>query len=195
MAEPVLGQAAGPLPDPGYGGLAARAQQVAELAPRQVEEVLWSLDPGIAISSVQTMREVLGPEVERFRTAALVVGVFGSLALVLAMVGLYGVLSYSVVRARKNIGIQFALGASSQRVGRMVLGRALRLTTVGLLVGGLLAFAAAPLLGSFLFGIGPRDLGMWTAAVMLVFVVAVASSLAPVLRAVRVDPMEVLRAE
>ncbi len=120
---------------------------------------------------------------------------FGSLALILAMVGLYGVLSYAVVRARKDIGIRVALGASSRSVGRMVVGRALRLTTVGLLVGGLITYAGAPLLASFLFGIGPRDPGMWTAAVLLVFVVAGASSLAPALRAAKVDPMVALRAE
>ena len=132
---------------------------------------------------------------DRFRTPALLVGVFGSLALILAMVGLYGVLSYAVVRARKDIGIRVALGASSRRVGRMVVGRALRLTTVGLLVGGLITYAGAPLLASFLFGIGPRDPGMWAAAVLLVFVVAGASSLAPALRATKVDPMVALRAE
>ena len=160
-----------------------------------LREVLHSLDSGLAISRVWTMRDVVGGVVDRFRTPALLVGVFGSLALILAMVGLYGVLSYAVVRARKDIGIRVALGASSERVGRMVVGRALRLTTIGLLIGGLSTYAAAPVLASFLFGVGPRDPGMWTAAVVLVFVVATASSLAPALRAAKVDPMSALRAD
>ena len=88
-----------------------------------------------------------------------------------------------------------ALGASSQRVGRTVVGRALRLTTIGLLIGGLVTYTCAPVLASFLFGIGPRDPGNWTIAVLLVFVVAGASSLAPALRAAKVDPMVALRAE
>ncbi len=141
------------------------------------------------------MRDVVGQEIGRFRSAALLVGGLGVLALILAMLGLHGVLSYTVVRARKDIGIRVALGASKRRVGHMVVGRALRLTTIGLLVGGLITYAGAPLLASFLFGIGPRDPGTWTAAGLLVLVVAGASSLAPALRAARVDPMVVLRGE
>ena len=156
--------------------------------------VLFSLDQGIAVS-VRTLREVVGREVDRFRNAALLAGVFGSLALVMAMVGLHGVLSYAVVRARKDIGIRVALGASRQQAGQAVVGRALRLTAIGLLVGGLLTFAGAPLLASFLFEIEARDLGMWTTAAAVVFVVVGASSIMPALRATSVDPMEALRAE
>ena len=149
----------------------------------------------MAISRIQTVQDVVDRKVGRFRTAALLVGIFGALAVALAMVGLYGVLSYAVVRARKDIGIRVALGASSPQVGRAVVGRAMRLTMLGLMVGGLVAFAGAPLLAAFLFGIGPRDPGIWTAAVLLVFVVAGASSLGPALRAAKVDPMVALRAE
>jgi ABC-type lipoprotein release transport system permease subunit len=80
-------------------------------------------------------------------------------------------------------------------VGRIVAGRALRLTAGGLLLGGMFAFASSPVLASFLYGIGPRDPSTWTAAVVAVFVVAVASSLGPAMRAASVDPMEALRAE
>jgi predicted permease len=160
-----------------------------------LREVLHSLDPGLAISPVWSMRDVVNGAVGRFRTPALLVGVLGSLALILAIVGLHGVLSYSVVRARKDIGIRVALGASSRRVARIVVLRALRLTAAGLVLGGMLAFAGSSVLASFLYGIGPRDPGTWTAALFLILVVAVASSLAPALRAARVDPMEVLRAE
>jgi predicted permease len=160
-----------------------------------LREAVLSLDPGMAISRVQTMKDAVNRELGRFRTSALLVGVFGSLALVLAMVGLYGVLSYAVVRARRDIGIRVALGASTRRVGRGVMTRALRLTVAGLVVGGLLSLAGARLLTSFLYGIGSRDPVTWAGAAVVVLLVAGIASLLPAARAAKVDPMVALRAE
>ncbi len=160
-----------------------------------LREAVLSVDPGMAIARVQTARDAVNRELARFRTSALLVGVFGSLALVLAMVGLYGVLSYAVLRARRDIGIRVALGASTQRVGQGVLTRALRLTLLGLVVGALLTLGGTKLLASFLYGIGPRDPLTWAGAAAVVLLVAGAASMLPAVRAAKVDPMLALRAE
>jgi putative ABC transport system permease protein len=160
-----------------------------------LREAVLSVNPGMAIARVQSVKDAVNRELARFRTSALLVGVFGSLALVLAMVGLYGVLSYSVVRSRRDIGIRVALGASTRRVGRGVLARALRLTITGLAVGGVLTFAGARLLASFLYGIGPSDPLTWAGAAVVVLLVAGVASVIPAARAAKVDPMLALRAE
>lgn len=160
-----------------------------------LREAILALDPGMAIVRVQSMRQAVNRELARFRMSALLVGVFGSLALGLAMVGLYGVLSYAVVQARRDIGIRVALGASTRRVGRGVVGRALRLTALGLAAGALLTLAGTRLLSSFLYGVGPRDPATWVGAAVGVLLVAGIASLLPAVRAARVDPMVALRAE
>ena len=160
-----------------------------------VRDALLEVDPTLAISRVHSVRDAVGGATGRYRTAALFVGSFGSLALVLAMVGLYGVLTCAVVGTRREIGIRMALGASGRRVGQRVAAKATRLTVLGLLVGGLGMWLSAPLLASFLYGIGPRDVGTWLAAVFTVCAVAATAGTFPALSATRVDPMRALRSE
>lgn len=160
-----------------------------------LREAILSLDPGMAITGMQTMKDAVNQELARFRTSALLVGVFGALALVLAMVGLYGVLSYAVVRATREIGIRVALGASTRRVARSVVINALRLTGTGLVLGGVMTLAGTRLLASFLYGVGPRDPVTWVGAGAAVLGIAALASLLPAVRAAQVDPMVALRAD
>jgi ABC-type antimicrobial peptide transport system permease subunit len=125
----------------------------------------------------------------------MVVGAFGLLALVLASVGLYGVVSYSVSRRRHEVGIRLAVGATPGQVLRLVLVQGIRLAVVGTIVGSLFAAAAAQLLESLLYGVSAIDPIAFGVASMLLLLVAVIANLVPALAASRVDPLHALRAE
>jgi len=118
---------------------------------------------------------------------------FGGTGLILAAVGLYGVLSYTVSRRRREIGIRMALGAASRDVRNMVLGDGFRLVAIGLLVGFGVAGVVSRLLRSFLFGVSPLDPVTYGAIAVLLGSVALAACLMPVRRALSTQPLEVLR--
>jgi ABC-type antimicrobial peptide transport system permease subunit len=131
----------------------------------------------------------------RERLMAVLSGVFGLLAAVLAMLGLYGIISYLVARRRNEVGIRMALGAEWQQVMRMFLRDAARLVTIGLAIGTLVSLIAMRGAASLLFGLKSYDpLTLAVAGVLLAGVAAVASFL-PALRAARLDPMAALRDE
>jgi ABC-type antimicrobial peptide transport system permease subunit len=141
------------------------------------------------------MDEVISLVASYYRNAALLVNVLGAISLLLAIVGLYGVLSYTISRERRDIGIRMALGASSQRVAWAIVRRALGLVLLGVALGGSAAWLAAPVLRSFLFGVEPRDLAVWTTALLALVIIAAASSGLPACRAARLNPADALRAE
>jgi putative ABC transport system permease protein len=141
------------------------------------------------------MDQLLALVTSDYRSPALLMNVIGAIALLLAGVGLYGVLSYTVSREQREIGIRMALGASSRRVAWEIVRRALILVLLGLAIGGSAAWLAAPVLRSFLFGVEPRDIGVWTAALLALFLTAAASSGLPARRAARLDPADALRRE
>ena len=160
-----------------------------------LREALYTVDPSVAISDSRSMEEVIGVMGSYYRNPALLMNVLGAISLLLAIVGLYGVLSYTVSRERRDIGIRMALGASSRRVAWEVVRRALELVLLGLAIGGSAAWLAAPVLRSFLFGVEPRDLGVWTAALLALLLIAAASSGLPARRAARLNPADALRDE
>lgn len=160
-----------------------------------VRQALLDLDPSLAIASVQTMEDVVEGRIGRFRTAATLVAAFGGLGLVLSLMGLYGVLSYMVVQARRDIGIRVALGATARQVRWAVLRRALLLTGGGAALGVVGALAGGRLLASFLFGVAPRDPVILFLAPLLMLAVAVAAASVPASRAAGVDPMTALKVE
>jgi ABC-type antimicrobial peptide transport system permease subunit len=133
--------------------------------------------------------------IEREKLLATLSGFFGAMALLLAAIGLYSVMSYNVARRRNEIGIRMALGAEQSRVLRMVLGEVAILIGVGLMVGLSAALAATRLVASFLYSLHPNDpWTLGTAAAMLATVGAIAGYL-PARRASRLDPMTALREE
>jgi ABC-type antimicrobial peptide transport system permease subunit len=138
---------------------------------------------------------VFGESVSQPRLLAQLLGFFAGLALLLAAIGTYGILSYSVTERRREIGIHMALGATRGTVLGMVLGQGLRLTAVGLVVGVAASFALTRLLQTQLFNVKPSDPATMSAVVVFIAAVAFVACYLPASRATRVDPMVVLRDE
>jgi ABC-type antimicrobial peptide transport system permease subunit len=126
---------------------------------------------------------------------ALLSAFFGALALLLSVIGLYGTLSYSVARRRKEIGVRLALGAAPARVLRMVLGEAGTMVLAGLVIGVIAALAGARLISSFLFGLSPTDPKTIVLAAVLLSLVALVASAIPAWRAAHTDSLMPLREE
>jgi ABC-type antimicrobial peptide transport system permease subunit len=129
------------------------------------------------------------------RIGAYVVGAFGALALVLATVGLYGVIAFSVARRTREVGIRMAVGATRSQVLRLILSQGLRLALAGVALGGVGAAAAGQLLESMLYGVSAFDPIAIGAAATVLLGVAIAANLGPALTASRVDPNRALRSE
>jgi predicted permease len=163
-----------------------------EAPPAALREALYAEDPALAISSLRPMDDVIDLVLSQYRTAAVLMNALAALSLLLAVTGLYGVLSFAVTQGRRDIGIRVALGASSGRVVWGVVRWALGLALPGLTVGGTAAWMVAPALGSFLYGVDPRDAAVWTTALLALLVVTTASSLLPARRAAQLDPVDTL---
>jgi len=143
--------------------------------------------------SVTTMERRLQNSIRLPRVLGLLSSFFGGLALLLAAIGLYGVMAYTVARRRNEIGIRIALGAARDRIVRMILADVCRMVIVGIAVGLATAFAATRLVRSLLYGVAPNDPATFAGAVALLVVVALAAGAFPALRAARLDPMTALR--
>jgi len=160
-----------------------------------VKSAVWEIDPKLPVNSVRPMTDRVRDAVRVPRFTAIVLSLFGLTGLLLAAIGIYGVMSFDVVQRSREIGIRLALGARPDSVLAMVLGRGLRLTAIGAAAGIVGAIAASRVLASLLFGVSATDpLTFALVAVVLMAVAAVATWL-PARRATRVDPIEVLRAE
>jgi ABC-type antimicrobial peptide transport system permease subunit len=149
----------------------------------------------LPLSKVQTLREIVDESLASQRFSMLLLGAFGILSLVLASIGLYGVISYSVSQRTREIGIRMALGAERSKVFAMVLGEGARLTACGLLAGLLVASAVTRLMANALFGVPPTDGLTFAIGVPLLAAVALLACYAPAYRATRVDPITALRHE
>jgi ABC-type antimicrobial peptide transport system permease subunit len=141
------------------------------------------------------MTDVLDTELANRDTQLTLVGVFAVLALVLAAVGLYGVLSYSVAQRTSEIGVRMAFGARQSAVLRSVVGGAMRLAVIGVALGALGAAAGTRVLESFLFNVTPWDPATFAATAAVLLVVTGAAAYLPARRAASVDPMAALRDE
>jgi predicted permease len=153
------------------------------------------VDPGAMLSYVRTMDRQLDAALVRERLLAVLSSGFSALALLLACVGLYGTLSYSVVRRAREIGVRMALGAARRTVLRQVLGQSLMMTIAGTVLGGVLSLWASRLLSTFLFGLSPRDPATLAAVAAVLLVTACAAGFVPAHRAASMDPARVLKAE
>jgi len=142
-----------------------------------------------------TLVDYMGASYFAQRSAALLLGVLAVLALALASVGLYSLVSFGVSMRRQEIGVRMALGAASSDILRLILAEGARLAFAGVAAGAVLALASARALGSLLFGVSPADVPTLLAAALLLAGVAVAASYVPARAAARTDPMTALRAE
>jgi putative ABC transport system permease protein len=158
-------------------------------------ETISGLDPLLPVEEVGTLDDVVSASVGSRRFAATLIGLFASLALLLAAVGLYGVMAYAAEQRRREVGIRIALGARSTEVVRLFVGEGARLAILGAVAGILLAIAATRLLASQLYDVKPGDpLTLGLAAAILI-AVSIASAYLPARRASRVDPIAALRSE
>lgn len=158
-----------------------------------VRGVVRDLDSQLPIYGVQSMQDLLGERVALRRLAAWLMMVFGVGALLLAALGIYGVMSYNVTQRRREVGLRMALGAQRQSVLTMVVGQGARLIAAGLVIGLAAALALSRLLDSVLFGVGATDASSYALAAVVLSGTGIAASLLPALRASRVNPMEALR--
>ncbi|HEU4628405.1 MAG TPA: ABC transporter permease [Gemmatimonadaceae bacterium] len=160
-----------------------------------VRAAVRELDPDLPIDALTTMRQLMSESVTRQRFYATLLAVFAAAALVMSAAGIYGVVSYTVTRRTREMGVRLALGATAGDVLRLVFGRAGLLAGAGLLLGGLGALAATRVLRSMLFEIAPTDPRVLGGVAALLAVVALAATWLPARRATRVDPVQALRAE
>lgn len=158
----------------------------------QVAGLIGEVHPRISIR-FSTLEEVVAASLTRPRLLALLSGFFGAVALLLAMIGLYGTLSYRVTGRRAEIGLRLALGAARGRVLGMVLSEVGRLVSVGIAIGVVVALTSTRLLSAFLFGVTASDPRMLVLSAAVLAAVAVAAGALPAWRAARLDPMEALR--
>ena len=158
-------------------------------------QVVRSLDPALPVTEVQTMEKAVSQSLGRPRLMSALIGLFGGLAGMLALVGIYSVMSYNVIRQRREFGIRLALGADPRAVRRLVLWRGLWLALIGIAIGAAGAALASRLLKSLLYDVKPADPSMYGLTVLAVAVVALLACYLPAWSAGRVNPMDILRSE
>lgn len=164
-------------------------------AVQQMRREIAAMDPNMATSNEETMREHLNKALFLPKLVGALFGVFGTVGLLLAIVGLYGVMSYSVSRRTREIGIRMALGAESRGILQLVLREGFVLTAIAMIAGLALALAAAKLTSSLLYGVSPYDLFTFIAVPVLLALIAGIACLIPARRASQVEPVRALHYE
>jgi putative ABC transport system permease protein len=150
---------------------------------------------GLPVTDVRSMEDVVRISTSQQRLSMLLMSIFGGMALLLAAIGIYGLMAYSVQQRTQEIGIRMALGAEAARVKRMVIRQGMALVGIGLVVGLVAAFYAAKLLGAFLFEVEPRDIPVFVTVPVVLALIALAAVWFPAGRASRVDPLDAVRYE
>ena len=172
-----------------------RAENDAMSLADPARKVINGMDPELPVSQVRTMETVIRQTFASQQFSAVLLGGFSLASLLLAAVGIYGLLAYSVTQRTREIGVRIALGAEPRTITRMVVASGARMVIIGAAAGLAAALALSGLMKSLLFGIGPRDPLTFIAAPAVFVVVALVAAYVPARRAARVSPMEALRAE
>jgi len=159
----------------------------------QIRHEIQSIDASLPVFGVASMDDVLDRSVASHRFSADLVGGFAGLAMLLASIGIYGLLSYMVGQSSRDIGIRMALGARQEDILGMFLRRGVVLAGVGVVVGLVLAASSASLMASLLYGVSPHDPAVFLIVPLLLFAIAVLASYLPARRATKVDPLMALR--
>jgi ABC-type antimicrobial peptide transport system permease subunit len=160
-----------------------------------VKQVVRRVDPSIAVSNIRTLDEVLDEDVASRRVGTTLLATFAAFALVLAVVGIYGVIAYFVVQHVPEIGVRLALGAAPRDILGLVVFTGLRLAIAGVALGTVAGLIVTRLMSRLLFGVAPTDAATFVAAAMLLLLLAALASYLPARRAAAVDPLVALRAE
>jgi putative ABC transport system permease protein len=175
--------------------LVVRARDDAARLSRPVIDAIHKIDPDQPVYDVRTMEQVMERSLGQRWLSAALVGSFATISLVLAAVGLYGVVAFGVTRRLREFGIRLALGATGRDVTRQVIGQAALLSSVGVAVGVAGALFAATLVEGLVYGVNPRDVGTVAACCGVLLAVTLVAAYVPARRAARVDPAMTLRAE
>jgi putative ABC transport system permease protein len=160
-----------------------------------IRREVQALEPNLPVPNIQPMTETIGTSLYAARMGAWLLGVFGGLAVLLAAVGIYGVLSFAISRRTREMGIRLALGAEARAVFLLVVRDGMLLVGVGIAIGLVAGLAGAQSLASFLYGVSTSDLPTFAATVLLLVAVALVACAIPARRAMRVSPMTALRYE
>ena len=182
-------------PHHGYLTLVARTSGDPRRLLAGIRDAVWSLNRSAPVSDLQVMDDVVTRATARPRFYLVLLLAFAALAVSLAAVGIYGVISYQVTQRTPELGIRMALGASRGAVMRLVVGQGLRLAVLGAVVGLAGALMAARVMRSMLYGIGPTDVPAFATGALLLVLIAAAACAVPAWRASRIDPQQALRAE
>jgi putative ABC transport system permease protein len=160
-----------------------------------VENQVWSIDKNLPVSDIATMEEVVAQSIEQQRFNMFLLGLFACVALILAMVGIYGVMSESVASRTHEIGIRMALGAQAADVLRMVVRQGMALAAIGIGIGLFGAFWLTQFMSRLLYEISPTDRTTFFLIPLVVALIVLCACLIPARRATKVDPLEALRYE
>jgi ABC-type antimicrobial peptide transport system permease subunit len=161
----------------------------------EVRQAVWSVNSNLPLASVRTMEEVYAKSVAGTSFTLVMLGIAGAMALVLGIIGIYGVISYTVSQRQREIGIRLALGAHGGDVLQMVLRQGAKMALAGVAIGIAAAAGLVPLMKSLLFGVTAHDPGTFAAVAGLLIFVALLACYIPARRATLVDPMVALRYE
>jgi ABC-type antimicrobial peptide transport system permease subunit len=180
--------------DSAAGLLVRTRQDPAEMADT-IRKAIWSVDPEVPVPVVRMLGGVVADSVANRRFEMQLLLLFAVSALLLAGLGVYGVVTYSVVQRQREIGLRLALGAQRQNIYRLVLHDGLTPVLTGAVAGVAVAFASARVVGSLLFQVSPYNSAIATSAVCVLVAMGAAACLLPARRAAAVDPMQALRRE
>ncbi|HYN06503.1 MAG TPA: ABC transporter permease [Vicinamibacterales bacterium] len=182
------------LPEPGVA-IALKTHGDPEVLSAPLRHAVREIDPDMPVSNVATMSSLVADSIEEPRFLALLVGIFAALALLLAAIGIYGVLSYAVSQRTAEIGVRLALGAGGRDVFSLIVTDGLKLTLIGVAIGVVTSILVAPALSTLLFEVQPIDPVTFVAVVGMILAVAICAAVIPARRGMRVDPLTALRTE
>ena len=172
-----------------------RTQVEWQTVARSVQQAVRELEPGAPLSNVATMTQLVDQSLARPQSVSLLVSSFAAVAVVLSVIGIYGVMGYYVQQHLKEISIRMALGGTRTDVAHLVLGQGMSVVSLGVAVGVAIAFGATRLMSTLLFGVGAMDPPAYAAAGTLLFMVAMLACAVPAFRAMRLQPAAALRNE
>jgi putative ABC transport system permease protein len=160
-----------------------------------VRAVIHALDPDLPVASVRTMQQVVEESTQDWRARAVLLGGFGALALIIAAIGVYGVISYSVAQRTQEMGVRIALGANRRQLLTLILGQGMRTAVIGIIIGLAAAFALTRLMQNLLFSVSATDPLTYAAVTVLLALVSLIACYVPARRAMQVDSLTALRSE
>lgn len=180
---------------PGQMNLLLQSTRPLEGIAPAIRRALREMDPALPVVQLRTMEDVIGASVTRQRFLSMLLGIFAVVALTLAAIGTYGILSYMVTERQREIGIRMALGAGNSQVVGLILGQGMGIAVLGIGLGVAGAYGLSRLTASLLYGVSPSDPGTYAAVAAIIALVATAACIVPTRRATRVDPLEAIRAD